>query len=300
MATYGVTDTQLTAIADAIRLKRDIVTEMTVDDMPLQIGLIDGGGGTQVLDGVIQGTTTSVSSNATSIRNYAFYGGTQFTSMNFPEATAIGNEAFRLCENLAAINFPKVTTIGSSAFRGCTSLLSVNMEKAESIGNSAFYGCNNLIEVNLPNVTTLGSSAFNSCSRLSSVYLPKLTAIQGETFYNNGSLVTVHFPAVTQINGGMAFRGCGNLEVANFPALESLGSNHFLYCNKLTTLILGLDSVCELSAVSALNNTPFASNGTGGTLYVPRDLIASYQAANNWSTILGYPNNQIKAIEDMA
>ena len=32
-------------------------------------------------------------------------------------------------------------------------------------------------------------------------------------------------------------------------------------------------------------------------LYVPNDLISSYQSASNWSTILGYANNQIKSIE---
>lgn len=36
---------KLTAIADAIRLKRDLTTDMTLDEMPLQIALIDGGGG---------------------------------------------------------------------------------------------------------------------------------------------------------------------------------------------------------------------------------------------------------------
>lgn len=39
---YAVSKEQLTDIADAIRLKRDITDEMTVDDMPMEIGLIDG------------------------------------------------------------------------------------------------------------------------------------------------------------------------------------------------------------------------------------------------------------------
>lgn len=47
MATYAVTDTKLTAIADAIRLKRDTAEEFSVDDMPLAISLIEGGGGVQ-------------------------------------------------------------------------------------------------------------------------------------------------------------------------------------------------------------------------------------------------------------
>lgn len=46
MATYAVPEDKLTAIADAIRLKRDTTTDMTLDDMALQIGLISGGGST--------------------------------------------------------------------------------------------------------------------------------------------------------------------------------------------------------------------------------------------------------------
>lgn len=52
---------KLTNIADAIRLKRDIVDELTLEDMALQVSLIDGGGGgggnlqkTKVLDTVIR------------------------------------------------------------------------------------------------------------------------------------------------------------------------------------------------------------------------------------------------------
>ena len=58
------------------------------------------------------------------------------------------------------------------------------------------------------------------------------------------------------------------------------------------------NTTCYLGNVSAFTGTPFASGGTGGTLYVPQDLISSYQADTKWSTVLGYnANNQIKAIE---
>lgn len=42
---YRISGDTLTDIADAIRLKRDIATEITPEDMPMEIGLIDGGGG---------------------------------------------------------------------------------------------------------------------------------------------------------------------------------------------------------------------------------------------------------------
>ena len=49
--------------------------------------------------------------------------------------------------------------------------------------------------------------------------------------------------------------------------------------------------------INAFTNTPFASGKAGGTLYVPSALVSEYQAATNWSTILGYSTNSIAAIE---
>lgn len=62
MSTYAVDGDKLTAIADAIRLKRDLTTDMTLDEMPLQIGLIGGGGGgasNPVTHGTINVTTAN-------------------------------------------------------------------------------------------------------------------------------------------------------------------------------------------------------------------------------------------------
>jgi hypothetical protein len=50
-----------------------------------------------------------------------------------------------------------------------------------------------------------------------------------------------------------------------------------------------------LENINAFNNSPFAAGKSGGTLYVPSAQVAGYQAAANWSTILGY--NSIRAIE---
>lgn len=68
--------------------------------------------------------------------------------------------------------------------------------------------------------------------------------------------------------------------------------------NKLSVLIIRKTSaIATLSNVNALAATPFASNGTGGTLYVPNSLKSAYSSASNWSTILGYANNSIESIE---
>lgn len=75
-------------------------------------------------------------------------------------------------------------------------------------------------------------------------------------------------------------------------------SNAFFKANNLVKLAIYSTSVATLANINVFANTPFASGGTGGTLYVPSSLISSYQSAStNWSTILGYANNSIRAIE---
>ena len=91
------------------------------------------------------------------------------------------------------------------------------------------------------------------------------------------------------------FSGCTALEAVDLRG--SLTVQSFNGCTKLATVVIRATSVVSLSNINAFNNTPFASGKAGGTLYVPQALIASYQAATNWSTILGYANNQILQIE---
>lgn len=146
---------------------------------------------------------------------------------------------------------------------------------ATSIKEYTYRGATNLQTMNIPYATDVGVYAFHGCSNLTAVNVPKLTSF-----------------------GVFCFYKCTQLVSLDFPVLGSIPQNAFAESNRFTTLILRKsDRICTLAHKNAFTGTPFASSGTGGTLYVPQDLIASYQSANNWSTILGYPNNQIKAIE---
>lgn len=94
---------------------------------------------------------------------------------------------------------------------------------------------------------------------------------------------------------------CANLLGVDFLG-EISGTYVFRNCTKLKHLVLRATTVQTLGSTNAFNSTPFASNGEGGTLWVPADLISSYQDSTNWNwaTILGYTNNQIKSIESSA
>ena len=110
----------------------------------------------------------------------------------------------------------------------------------------------------------------------------------------NGSISGIIKTDVSRVNN-YAFAYC-NIDGLDCTKTVTIGSYAFFSCSRIKVIILRGD-LSAITNVNALNYTPFASAGSGGTLYVPQSLIASYQSADNWSTFLGYPNNQIKAIE---
>jgi hypothetical protein len=147
----------------------------------------------------------------------------------------------------------------------------------------AFYPCTNnqidkLLDGSITKIRSLvpklTSFALAFCLDLTEVDLPNISTIGNSTFQGDTSLRELIFNQTINIISANAFNASG-----------------------LDTLVLKGDAVTTLASLNAFNATPFSSDGTGGKLYVPQALISTYQSANNWSTILGYPNNQILAIE---
>lgn len=260
---------KLSAIADAIREKTGKTATMTLDQMPTEIASIESGGGTTTsgdIDAFITGTISEISSNVTTVHEYAFYGFGNLKTANLPLATSIGDRAFYE-SYLQTINAPLVTEIGDYSFGYCR-FSTVNFPNVTSIGTGAFMN-GSLTTADFPLVTTINSATFNGCTNLTTINFPKATTI-----------------------GGTAFNACKYLVTADFPLVTSIGSSAFGTCSRLTALILRNSSVCTLSNTSALSNTPIKS-GTG-YIYVPSTLVDSYKAATNWSTYAA----QIRAIED--
>ena len=114
----------------------------------------------------------------------------------------------------------------------------------------------------------------------------------------SGTMVTALAFQSLKVVGPHAFR---NGKYAAFDMLGgsdgSFGGSSFVNTATLDTFIIRANSVMPLGGINNFDGTCFASDKTGGTLYVPSSLISSYQGATNWTTILGYANNQIKAIE---
>lgn len=137
-------------------------------------------------------------------------------------------------------------------------------------------------------------------TEITKLYLPNWTGT-GNTasfFEKMPKLAYAIFPAQTRLYNA-ALSNCSNLIGVDLFA-GYLGSTVFGSCLKLKYIVIRKDAVSPLSHINSFNNTPFASGKAGGILYVPADLVASYEATTNWSTILGYSTNQIKSIESTA
>jgi hypothetical protein len=254
-------DASLTSVANAIRVKTGKTATMTLSEMSTEIEGISGGGDTTVEDSLVTRTVTEYTNDrVTKVGDYAFYGCSKLTSVDFPLVTSIGTYAFYGCSALPSADFPQATSIGTYAFCNCSALPSVSFPQATSIGNYAFRSCLKLTSADFPQATSVGNSAFSACS----------------------ALTTADFPNATSI-GNNAFQNCSSLTSADFPQATSLGGSAFYNCSKLTALVLrNTSNVCSLGSTGAFTNTPIKS-GTG-YIYVPDALVDSYKAATNWST----------------
>ncbi len=103
-------------------------------------------------------------------------------------------------------------------------------------------------------VTAVGFQGFNGKSSITKVVLPKsVTTIHGEAFQNCKSLQTIIMPGVTKITTCTA-------ENSSFGKAEN---HHFLFCNKLTTIVVGASlSVLAGSGTSGAGQRVFHSEGT--------------------------------------
>lgn len=151
------------------------------------------------------------------------------------------------------------------------------------------------------NVISIPANALQGRTGVTSIVLPNATSVQTNSFYGCTALTSVSMHSLCVLNESSSFYGCSNLAIIDCGGQGEnprFSSTYILRnCTKLKTLILRNTSAWSLSNINVFQGSPFANNGTGGTLYVPSSLVSEYTQATNWSTILGYANNQIKAIE---
>ena len=125
----------------------------------------------------------------------------------------------------------------------------------------------------------------------------EVTNLRGYAFYQHTTLQRVILPNLEGAAGTNPFRNCSALVFADLGICKIIGATAFTDCTVLKTVILRQQSCASLLNVSAFARTPFASGGTGGTVYVPSALIETYKTATNWSTLYAAGTCNFVAIE---
>ena len=176
-------------------------------------------------------------------------------------------------------------------------LTSISNSVVTSLRGAIFKGVSSLLSASFPNLTYAAGDCLQ-CPNLVSLYIPKLENTNGSGF--RGVKVPMFvLPKLKIVNGSGNFSNNSHLTAFDAgPDLSSFANqNVFQNCSALNLLILRRSSsVCSLANVNSFSGTPFASGGSGGTIYIPKSLYdhlgdgtsLDYKAATNWSTINGY------------
>lgn len=294
---YTINEETITGIADAIREKKGYERLLSPGAMAGEIRSIVGGDLDigKILDGTIG--LSAISSDCTSVRDYAMYRVTAFESLDLPEATTIGINAFYQNTALKTANLPKVTSFKTSSLQGCTALEQVTAAPTE-IGDYAFDGCSRMTgSISFENTTKIGAYAFRNCTSLVfPLEFPKLTSLINYSF-QSCIAQEVRFPKLNPGSSclrGAAFEkivcgGTGAAETYAFAntdrlrvldlAISILGTYACYNCTALETVILRRTAGVVTVASNAFKNTPETM-----LVYVPDELVESYRANAGWSS----------------
>lgn len=168
---------------------------------------------------------------------------------------------------------------------------------------------NTIGAVNLPTLTSFAKAYAFRASSVTSVVLTGVTSFTAgaAVFQDSASLTVCVMPNIASAatNTSSTWNRCTSLTALDLGSWR-FGGSEMASCSSLTTIILRPSQVLTLASANAFNGTPYASGGSGGTIYIPKALYdhlgdgtsLDYQNATNWSTIYGYGTITFAAIEN--
>lgn len=289
-----ITKSILTAIANAIRGKNGSSDTYKPDEMATAISNLPAGGtlieksitenGTynassdsangysKVVVNVPSSATgtkqISISANGTTTHDVASYASAEIS------VSVSGNDTLAgyLQNTLTSYTLPDGPWRGSG-LANAAALATLVFPSGQFAIPASFCVSSGIEHLHYTNCGNVGQSCFDACSSL-------LTAVIDGTESNIGQY---------------GFRNCTSL-IAVDNGNKNFYTQCFSGCSALKTIVLRKTSPISLSNVNAFNGTPFASGGSGGTIYIPKSLYDhlgdgtsnDYKAKSGWSTVNGY------------
>lgn len=280
-------------------------------------------------------TKVVISGSVRTIVYNAFYGCRDLTEVEFEDGvTTIGYNAFAFTK-IESLRIPKTVTIieqkdNLQPFEGCRNLTSIEVDPANTIYDSR-NNCNAIIrtasnelvvgclETVIPDgITTIGMAAFRSQSEMTSISLPNsVTKIDMYAFFGCSKLATVAGTNNLTTIEDYAFQGCaieqfeipeactriGNkcfsgakLKSIDLPENTVVGSDAFLNCKNLISVVIKNDNHCNQSSIftgcSALKNVTIM-DGVTRLGYGLFNNCTSLEAIALPSTILSIGDNAL-------
>jgi hypothetical protein len=248
--------------------------------------------------------------------NYAFTNCSNIQNATLGQKVkAIGSYAFQGCSSIETIEIPdNVTVLNERTFSGCTSLKEIKIKsQLTNIYNYAFDNCTSLKKVTIDDsesTLTLGSNGsnpiFSSCpldyvyigrdisysTSSSSGYSPfyrnttlrelkitdKETEISENEFYGCTNLQKITIGDGVTTIGKRAFSGASSLRYFAFGSqVVDIGEEAFSDCAAVIEITskAATPPVCGSQALDDINKWECK-------LYVPKDKLSAYQAADQW------------------
>lgn len=177
-------DTNIKAIADAIRAKNGTTATYKTNEMARAIEAIptggDSGGADATADYLVSNriglTSYTFPEGTTKIENYAFTGCSKLALTELPSTiTSIGQNAFASCTALAISELPEgLTEVNTSAFSSCKGIKTMTLPSTiQYIWTSAFSFCTGLTSVTFKSTPEeIADNAFNYCTNLTTINVP--------------------------------------------------------------------------------------------------------------------------------
>lgn len=206
-----------------------------------------------------------------------------------------------------------VTVIGTSAFADCFNLKTVSIgANVKTIGAYAFYQCKNanFTSIALNNVTFIGQQAFNKCNYLANVIVTSASLSMEQIIFDNTNISNLDLSAVSSSlsfsNSTLPQTKLARLDVG--AGCSSLAGGTY-NCQALTTVILRKTSAITNCAGDGSGYTSFggrktkkSSQGTSYVptkVYVPSELLSTYEANANWATWVSTGVIEFDTIENL-